>query len=236
MMSDTIISTPALLDDMCGADRTTSAFALSAMFGNRLVWLHEQGIGYLNVNEAPYDAAYFEKYEGYAATEQGRAITDARVALVMRHMVVGDVADVGIGSGDFVQAMRDRSARHATYGYDINPAGIAWLNERDAHLDPYTNQVDALTFWDALEHIPDVARMIANARRYVFCSLPIVPGDGPPALDWRHLRRDEVCWYFTRRGFVAWMAAQGFECVEHGTPESLLGRLDIVTFAFRRIA
>ena len=196
-----------------------------------LVWLPERGMGYLPVADAPYDAAYWAKYEEYALTEMGRRLTALRCDLVSRH--AGDratVIDVGIGCGDFLVHRGGE-----TFGYDINPVAVAWLKDRFAFRDPHDQPADALTFWDALEHIPDPGPILANARGWVFCSLPIVPGDGPPRLDWKHLRRDEHCWYWTRAGFIGWMAAHGFECVEHGTPESLAGREDIETFAFRRV-
>lgn len=194
-----------------------------------LVWLPERGMGWYPVTDAPYDADYFAKYEGYAATEMGAAITAARVALVDRWAGPGArVVDVGIGCGDFVRA------RPGTYGFDINPAGVCWLKDRWLWLDPYEQPVDAATFWDCLEHIADPAPLLANVRGWVFVSLPIVPGGGPPPPDWRHLRRDEHCWYWTHEGFVGWMAAHGWELLEHSRVESDLGRQDIGTYAFRR--
>jgi hypothetical protein len=195
-----------------------------------LVWLPEHGMGWLPVTAAPYDAAYFAKYEGYAATEQGRAITAARVDLVRRH--AGDVliCDVGIGCGDFVEAFGSNA-----YGFDVNPVGVAWLKDRHRLYDPWMVSFPALSFWDCLEHIANPAPLLANAREWVFVSLPIVPGDGPPREDWRHFRRDEHTLYWTLAGFLAWMREHGFECREHNRMESDLGRLDIHSFAFRRV-
>ena len=192
-----------------------------------LVWLPERGMGWLNVTEAPYDAAYFDKYRAYADTEMGRAITATRVALVRRHAPRDRVCDVGIGCGSFVEAMDCE-------GFDVNPAGVRWLNDRLRFCDPREQTVDAATFWDVLEHIAQPAAILDNVRKWVFVSLPIVPGDGPPPLDWKHLRRDEHCLYWTRAGLIAWMGEHGFECIEHNTAESLLGRDDAHTFVFRR--
>jgi hypothetical protein len=111
---------------------------------------------------------------------------------------------------------------------------VVWLKDRHLYRDPREQPVHGLTFWDVIEHIPNPEAMLENARRFVFVSLPVVPGDGPPPAGWKHLRRDEHCWYFTRRGFIEWVEAHGFECVEHNTMESLLGRDDIGTFVFRR--
>jgi hypothetical protein len=196
-----------------------------------LVWLPERGMGFYPVAEQPYDAAYFEKYQRYAATPMGYAITAARANLVMRHALPRQLVDVGIGCGDFVLAMGD-----GAFGFDVNPAGVSWLEERGRFRDPREHPVDILTFWDAIEHLPDAAAFVAAAREWVFCSLPIVPGDGPPPLDWKHFRRDEHCWYWTRAGLIRWMSEQGFECVEVNAMETLLGREDIESFAFRRRA
>jgi hypothetical protein len=195
-----------------------------------LVWLPERGMGWLPVTGAPYDAGYFAKYEGYAATPMGKAITAARVALVERWAAgVDTLCDVGIGCGDFV------AARDWFSGFDINPAGVAWLDKNRRNWNPWKWRTDALTFWDCIEHIADPAPLLANAQRWVFASLPIVPGDGPPPLDWKHLRRDEHTLYWTAPGFVAWMAEHGFSCMEQNDEETRLGREDVLSFAFRRV-
>lgn len=205
------------------ADPTFDAWA-----STQLVWLPERGMGRLCVTEAPYDDGYFEKYRRYAATPMGRAITAARVDLV-RRFTDRHVVDIGIGCGAFV------SARGGwTWGYDVNPAGIAWLRAQGRWADPYTEPVESLSFWDTLEHIPEPAVLLARVRHLVFASLPIVPEGGPPAPDWKHLRRDEHCWYWTDAGFRSWMGAQGFRCLEANGMETVLGRSDIGTYVFQR--
>lgn len=199
-----------------------------AWAGSGLVWLPECGMGRLRVQEAPYDGAYFEKYQRYAATEMGRRITAKRVDLVRRY-TDRHVIDVGIGSGDFILARMGW-----TWGYDVNPAGIAWLHGMGRWCDPYTAPVESLSLWDTLEHIPNPSALLERVMHFVFVSLPIVPGGGPPPLDWRHLRRDEHCWYWTDAGFRSWLGAQGFRCVEANRMETELGRLDIGTFVFKR--
>ncbi|MXF29030.1 hypothetical protein FQ043_24860, partial [Escherichia coli] len=86
----------------------------------------------------PYDAAYFARYQQMAATPMGQALTRARIQLVARHWS-GPVLDVGIGAGQFVEA------RPQTQGYDVNPAGIAWLKQRGAWRDLYSDRWPVLT-------------------------------------------------------------------------------------------
>lgn len=203
----------------------------NALLSASLCWLPEHGIGWYPVHETRYDADYFEKYRQYEDTELGQQILQARLDLVARHYR-GCVLDVGIGSGQFV------AARQNTYGYDVNPAGVAWLRARNRYVDLYVSPdagwSPALTFWDSLEHIPDPGAAVARAARWVFASLPIFD-DAAHVLRSRHFRRDEHYWYFTRDGFVDWMAAQGFVVREENDAESLLGRDGIMSFAFERM-
>lgn len=196
-----------------------------------LIWLPHRGMGYLPVTESPYDGSYWAKYEAYARTDMGRAITQARLRLTDQYARHGSLVDIGIGCGSYVEARGG-----ATYGYDINPVAVEWLRARQRWLDPYEQTVLSATFWDAIEHIPDVARILVNVQRWVFVTVPIVPGNDPPSESWRHYRKDEHCWYWTRDGFISWMGGHGFACVEHNTMESLLGREDSHTFVFERCA
>ena len=154
----------------------------------------------------------------------------ARVEFVERHYR-GPLIDVGIGSGAFIELRRER--RRTTYGYDVNPAGIAWLEERMLLVDPYLVSFDAMTLWDVLEHIPDFQSLLANVREWLFLSLPIFR-DAEHALRSKHFKPDEHCWYFTRDGLVFVMNACGFALVSESMIETELGREDIGTFAFRR--
>lgn len=195
---------------------------------SNFVWLPEVGLGHYPVTEKPYDAAYWAKYVGYAGTTMGRRINGARNALVARYWD-GAVLDVGIGCGQFVEG------RPNTRGYDVNPVGMAWLLERDLWTDPYLGVSSAVTLWDVFEHIHEPDKLLENVAQWVFMSLPIF--DGPDhVLRSKHYRTDEHVWYFTRRGLLHFMEENGFRCVEHNTAESLLGREDIGSFAFRRLA
>jgi hypothetical protein len=192
-----------------------------------LTWWPELGMGWYPVTESPYDAAYFEKYRQMDQTATGAALTEARVYFVSRYCE-GTVCDVGIGGGRFV-------TEYGARGFDINQEAVRWLIEQRAFADPYQTRFDALTFWDSLEHIHDIKGAVARAGRFVFVSLPIFTGHAH-VLRSKHFRKDEHCWYFTRRGFVEFMDGEGFDLLECSLMEQALGREDIETFAFRRRA
>ena len=195
----------------------------------RLIWFQELGLGYYPVDPAdePYDQAYFDKYVGYANTDMGRAITAARVDFVGKFWR-GDVVDVGIGCGAFVEARPQQ-----TYGYDVNPAGLAWLHARDCYWNPYTDPCDAVTMWDVMEHIADFPALLQNVSRHCFICLPIFYG-ADDVLSSKHFRRDEHRWYFTFDGLKRCMEQLGWTLVGFDQFETMLGREQITSFAFRR--
>jgi len=197
-----------------------------------LTWWLQHGIGYYPVEagHAPYDQDYFDSFDRSAQTELGRALMQARFNFVERHYR-GTLIDVGIGSGAFVELRNQRG--RSTYGYDVNPAGLAWLEQRMLLVDPHLVSFDAVTLWDVLEHIPDFQSLLANVREWVFLSLPIFR-DAEHALRSKHFKPEEHYWFFSRDGLVFAMDLCGFALVSENTMETDLGREDIGTFAFRR--
>lgn len=214
--------------------RERSDASLDSVIGAEcLRWYPEMGLGYFPVKTGiqPYNADYFERYAKQADSDIGRRLMRARVDFVARHHG-GPLCDIGIGAGAFV-TLRNRHSM-PTYGYDVNPAGLEWLEARGLFVDPHLVPQTALSFWDVLEHIHDFRSILAQAKKFVFVSLPIFR-DANHVLVSKHYRRDEHCWYFTHDGFLAVMYSLGFRLVEHNKQESEIGREDIESFAFRRL-
>jgi len=193
-----------------------------------LVWLPEFGVGYYPVTEAPYDAAYWEKYLAMDASATGERLTADRAEFVKDFSEKGlTVCDIGIGGGRFVREMDAK-------GFDINPKAVGWLTTEGRWHDPYAAPVDVATFWDSLEHIHNPAPLLANVKRWAFMSVPIFE-DSAHILRSKHFRKDEHCWYFTRQGLMRFMRHHGFECVSVSFMEQNAGREDIESFAFQRM-
>ncbi|RLC31992.1 hypothetical protein DRH13_02295 [Candidatus Woesebacteria bacterium] len=202
---------------------------LDRMLEDNLIWFPEKDMGYYPVKQFPYDADYFNKYIGYAYTDMGEKINQARVAFVSKHYT-GKVLDVGIGCGQFILS------RENTFGFDVNPAGIEWLKKRDLFIDLYDKKrkkVDAITFWDSLEHIADPEKAIKQSKQWVFVSMPIY-ADSESLLNSKHFRKDEHYWYFTNKGLVSWFSANEFSLIEVVDVETTLGRERVLTYAFKR--
>jgi hypothetical protein len=198
--------------------------------GKHLQWFPELGIGYFPVTASPYDQAYFDRFAKQADSPIGRSLMAGRVRFVAQYHR-GGLVDVGIGSGAFVER-RNAIYHRSTLGFDINPAGIAWLKERKLWCD-LDATVPAISMWDVLEHIHDFRPLLSRASRWLFLSVPIFR-DAEHVLRSKHYRKDEHCWYFTRRGLIAVMRGLGFVMAGSSNMETSAGREDIGAFAFRR--
>jgi hypothetical protein len=100
-------------------------------------------------------------------------------------------------------------------------------------VDPRYCEFPAASFWDSLEHINNPDQILQYITDYVFVSMPIYE-NAEHVLRSKHFRKDEHCLYFTKDGFVNWMAGKGFDLLEISDFESRLGREDILSFAFKR--
>jgi hypothetical protein len=205
---------------------TLNALRFDSLRQHELQWLPERGIGWYPVEESPYDSAYWERYRRMDETEIGRKLTESRIHWVMT-FYRGPLCDIGIGGGRFV-------AEYGATGFDVNQDAATWLRVRRAWRNPYEEAVDAVSFWDSLEHIHDPSPLLRNVRSWVFMSLPVF--EGPEhVLRSKHFRKDEHCWYFTERGLVDFMREHGFELVGNSVMEQLAGREDIRSYAFHRV-
>lgn len=176
-----------------------------------------------------YDESYFNKCLGYEDKEIAVKINQGRRALVDKY--VGDlyVLDVGIGSGEFIKK------RPRTFGYDVNPTAVAWLNDRGLYRDNF-GAFDAFTFWDVLEHVPDPGRDYFRHMRqgaYLFTCLPIFR-ELSDIKSSKHYRPGEHLYYWTEPGFVYWMNLHGFFLLCRDDYECAAGRDSILSFAFKK--
>lgn len=190
----------------------------------KLLWLPDFGIGYYPVEEAPYDEAYWEKYLNMENTDIGHALNKARLDIVSKYSFES-LIDIGIGSGAFIKELPN------AYGFDINPSAVEWLKSVNKYKEP--KPVDALSFWDSIEHIHNPTGLLQNAKKYVFISTPIYT-DKDHILRSKHFRPNEHCWYFTKDGIINYLGNFGFICIEYSNIETELGREDIGSFVFVR--
>lgn len=180
-----------------------------------------------------YDAAYHDHYKALEGSAVANALNHARCAMLQRHAAPGaTVLDIGAGCGTFVRTAR--SWGFETKGFDVIPKTVDHLKEIGAYAeDP--GPFDAVTFWDSLEHIDAPEAVLKHVRRgaLVLVAIPLFE-DLARIRDSKHYKPGEHLYYFTRAGFLDWMATYGFRMVEESTHEVDAGRDSIGAFAFRR--
>lgn len=197
-----------------------------------LVWYESLGMGHLPAEaDGRYGDDYWEKYQAYKSSPIAEALMRARAALVERHAPGATLVDIGIGNGQFIEVRG--AAGLPTYGYDVNPQAILWLVGHRLWWDPWARDPEAAAFWDSIEHLPRPEDLLARVRRWAFVSLPVFR-DLPHVLSSKHFKPGEHLFYWTRRGFVDWAYARGFDVAEENEMETELGREGIGTFALRR--
>lgn len=206
---------------------------ISNLIRNTLIWLPEKNIGYYPVEiNGQYDKRYFDKYVAYENTDIGKRLMEFRIDLANKY-AKGKILDIGIGCGTFIKN------RGNCYGYDINYFAREWLLKSGVFHNPYlggldTLKIEALTFFDSLEHIPDLEGIFKHVKnQYLIVSIPIFK-DLAHLLSSQHFRKDEHFYYFTVASFITFMKAFGFELLEYRDDEIQIGRDSIYTFVFRR--
>ena len=195
-----------------------------------LIWIDDLGLGHCPQAPADdfYGQAYWDEYVRRANSALGELITQVRCETVRKFLRDSEpVLDIGIGCGQFIERRGPQ-----TFGFDVNPLGVDWLAARGRLRDP-RHGFPNMTFWDALEHIPDASRVIAACERYVFVSMPIYR-DEEHVRSSRHFKPGEHLWYFTEEGLVRWFFGLGFRLMASHREETSLGREDIGTYTFCR--
>jgi len=133
------------------------------------------------------------------------------------------VLDYGSGVGWF--------RTFAPKGVEVDTYDIAnWPQTGIKH-----EEYDLITFWDVLEHIPDleVIRNFLDKTKHVATSLPILP-EGKDFETWKHNKPGEHVNIFTKKSLSEFFETMGFKLVNSGYPECCM-REDIYSALFKRI-
>lgn len=180
-----------------------------------------------------YEQQYFDHFASLRGSEVEKALNAGRLAMLARHARPGStLLDVGIGSGAFLDDARAQGFE--AKGIDVNPVALDLLRSKDL-LAESPRGFGAVTFWDSIEHIAEPERLLRRIERdaTVLVALPIFENlDSVPSS--KHYKPGEHLYYWTRDGFVEWMAAYGFRLLEESTHEVDAGREGIGAFAFRK--
>lgn len=184
-----------------------------------------------------YDASYIAIYDQEKYTRMSDALQGIRFGYVASAFEdpIHSLVDCGYGNGAFLKYVVKTNAVTYPYGYDISgvpvPSG-AYLIEGL----PMTNEgegCDIITFWDCLEHFPDLSFLANIKAKMIAISLPWCHFNHYASTNrlvadpfcklaagwftsWHHRKPDEHLHHFDKNSLIATMAMYGWK-VKHYT-------------------
>jgi len=178
-----------------------------------------------------YGQEYWQRYNDLENTEISKKLNQFRCDFVEKY--VDSLLDVGIGSGAFIKQTKAKA-----YGFDINPFAVEYLKKNNLFFDPYENKIlpfSGWTFWDCIEHMKNPESILCKVKKgqFVFLSIPIF-SDLTKVKQSKHYKPNEHVLYFTSAGLIKYMNKMDFVCIEISDEETVVGRDNILSFAFKK--
>lgn len=161
-----------------------------------------------------YDKEYSDsRYSGF--DDRGN-ILNLRLGYIIGSIgeIPKSLMDIGYGNGDFLECCRGCIPN--LYGNDIQPAYP--LKDGITFVEDITNQeVDVITFFDSLEHFPDIEFVKDLKCKYAVISLPwCTKGfDLYWFMNWKHRKPDEHLYHFDEVSLERFMNRQGYTKINH---------------------
>lgn len=183
--------------------------------------------------KAVYDAKYIhERYDAYPTTE---AMSYLRLGFVKAFAKSGRLLDIGYGNGCFLK--KAAKAGFDVFGSDVHGADYGI---REVPLDEAANgSWDVVTFFDSLEHFPDLdlPRAVASRARVIVVSIPCRPDSFPARKEWKHYRPGEHLHYFSRYSLELFFSPRHTVASRSNVEDAIRGKLpegeqNILTLAF----
>lgn len=182
--------------------------------------VNEDGVIY-QVKREPfkYDKAYAGNYNTYG--ELGHRMSYLRLG----HMIgaIGytpkSVLDIGYGNGSFLEACTTTIPQ--CFGNDISsypiPAGCEFVE------DIFSQYFDVVTFFDSLEHFPDI-EWIKNLKcRSIIITVPHCHYKSDEWFnEWKHRKPDEHLWHFNQSSLIRFMDRMGYHPIRVSNVEDVI--------------
>lgn len=185
-----------------------------------------------------YDAKYSSTYDSPEYTKQSDKLMALRVGFVMaaHGKPVNSLLDFGYGNGAFMKAAKETI--HRVDGYDVTGVTVPGF---DTFTDLPHRCYDVITFWDALEHLPDFSLLHKLCVGTMVISLPYCHARSE-GLAWfnenyKHRKPDEHLWHFDHDALEETLKKFGWYRVAFSTFEDTVrksehGLPNILTMVF----
>jgi len=146
------------------------------------------------------------------------------------------VLDVGYGTGEFLKACTkivNKCSGHDLFN-DLIPQGCNFID------DITSQHYDVITFFDSLEHYPNIDFVSNLHCNYVVISLPWCHNFNDEWFEnWKHRRIDEHLHHFNLDSLEKFMVSKGFSIVSHSNMEDTIRKSsfsypNILTAVFKK--
>jgi len=193
-----------------------------------------------------YDAKYCAIYDTPEYARKSLALQRIRSGIIqaVHDGPINRLLDVGYGNGAFLRHMRSIDKEIDLYGHDIS--GVQIPDDCHETEDVYYN-VDVITFWDCLEHFPDLSFLSQLSVQTLVVSLPWCHYLGRESTNfseeyfanWHHRKPNEHIYHFDKYALRKTMNMYGWEMIAAGNPEDVVRKSrdrnpNILTAAFKR--
>lgn len=195
-----------------------------------------------------YDASYCSTYDKPQYRQASMALQRLRLGFVEATFQgkAESLIDCGYGNGAFLSHVVDTASFDLVYGYDVSnvpvPHGCEKINTLNVD-----EGVDIITFWDCLEHFPDLSFLEHLNAQMLVVSLPWChfrkghAGIGVTSEEWftswHHRKPNEHLFHFDKQSLIATLDFYGWKCVATTNIEDIVRKpkddlKNILTAAF----
>lgn len=186
-----------------------------------------------------YDSRYISTYDTPAYRKNSELLQALRFGFVAacHGRPVKSIIDTGYGAGDFMKFARQQVPE--VYGIDVTGLPVP---EGCLKIDDYL-KVDVCTWWDVLEHIPDISFLKTLNCETVVISLPNCrieeKGEEWFANEYPHRKPGEHIRHFSEDSLIATMLNYGWKCIAVSKHEDIIRKRstewNILTAGFKRL-
>lgn len=173
-----------------------------------------------------YDEEYKDEYLRRENLNANGPIQMTRWRLVQSYVPSGKILDMGCGVGAF---LKKTPQNFMSFGVEINPLEVEHCKSQGLNVssDMPIHEFDAITFWDVLEHFPDL-NFIFNLKQtflkkngHVFITVPNFEARMLPRIkEWKHYKPNEHIHCFSENSIVAFCEKYGFQYLACNFDES----------------
>lgn len=193
-----------------------------------------------------YDSRYISTYDSPDYERKSLALQTLRMGFILAkaRTAVDTLMDVGYGNGAFLKVAKLHVPNCS--GFDVTGLPVPSGCKLETNLFNGAFHTDVVTFWDCLEHFPDLSFLSSFPCNMIVVSLPWCHYS-TVALDaakdwfanWKHRKPNEHLHHFDKRSLKATMEMYGWYCIGTSNMEDHVRKgpdklQNILTCAFSR--